>query len=301
MAFVILVLGSCRDSVCIEDIQDPESQINLVDNSNKVGDGLIAKLQAYNDSLSNQTESVNSSNSSILSKKWVKVAIEDCFGFCEGAAIGMTLGAPGGPETSAAGGLILGTLFGAYRSWKASSVSISPNTSAYDNCVTSYVKMKEEVSDYSEYYPKIISLQIPAEKQKLKIGGAQHNLVLDNIRKKNLSTTTLKDAYDNGIITKEEYNVLYNPNTQRLFHKMETSINRPSLPSGRITHDVVRLYGKAIENSSNSYDDVENISNRYLSEVFSSVELESAQKDTITSSICVMVSSVEYWKAFDAR
>lgn len=295
MAFLILILGSCQESAYVDDIQESSSKASVL--SPKVEDDVITKLQAYNDSLNNNTESVYSINRS--SKSSLDVALADCIGFWNGAAVGMTVTAAGGPLVSAWGGLIGGTLFGAYNSYIASSNSIIVPADGYNQSVSAYIKMKEEIEDYQEHYPAMIALNLPAGKQDLQIAGAQHNLTLNNIKKKRFSSTSLKKAYDNGTLTKNEYLVLGHKDMRILFDNMRN--NQLSSIPGEKPKTIIRLYNQAVLNSAFSYTDIESISNRYIGEVYSTEELDADQKDNIASSICVLVSSVEYWKAFDGQ
>ena len=180
VTLLILLLGSCQESTYVEDIQEASSSSkeSLINFNNKIDDGIVTRLQAYNDSLINHTETINSANGT-LSKPWVKVALADAFGFCEGAAIGMTIGAAGGPLSSAIGGLVSGTCFGAYRSYLAAYPDFQTSTSDYSQYLSAYIKMKEDRIPFSDHYPKIISLNLPERKKGLQISGALHNIILD--------------------------------------------------------------------------------------------------------------------------
>ena len=305
MACVILILGSCQESSvcmegCMEGLQDSSSEIISINHSNTVKDGVIARLEAYNDSLLLISESP-SSLKGILSKQYVNVAVKDFFGFWEGAAIGITIGGLAGPEGAAAGGLLMGTLFGAYQSYKAADAITRAYPISFEDCLSAYIKMKEEISDYSDYYPTTLSLSLPEGKQDLQLSGAQHNLVLDNLQKRNFSNTSLEDAYENGTITENEYNILSSTVTKTFFTNIGSGLRVSTSVLGELPNKIIELYKGVILNSSSSYHDVEYTSNKYISEIFSTIELDSTEKDNVTFAICVMTSSVEYWKPFEPQ
>ena len=62
MAFLILILGSCRESEYVDYYPESASKIKAIDSFDKVDIGIVARLQAYNDSLSNNDESLFSIN-----------------------------------------------------------------------------------------------------------------------------------------------------------------------------------------------------------------------------------------------
>ena len=298
MAFLILILGSCRESEYVDYYPESASKIKAIDSFDKVNIGIVARLQAYNDSLSNNDESLFSING-MSSSPNVNVALADFRGFWKGASLGFGYASVLGSDAALEGGMALGVLIGAYSSSRAGSPTVPPSSEDYNKCISAYIKMKEEFYYNCEYYLSFITLNLPVYKKWLRIAGVQHNLVLGNIMGNRFSTSSLKNAYDNEIISKSEFIVLGHRETRNIFDdfvNVQFSLNLEEKQDA-----IIDLYHRAIQTLANSYNDVENISNRYISEIFSSSELESSQKDILSSAICVLASSVEYWKVFGAQ
>ncbi len=242
-------------------------------------------------------------------KRGITIALEDCWGLLEGASWGLQFGSYLGPNTAVIAASILGPLRGAYCSYKAANYEIiSPDTTennssypTFNDCVEAYIYMRESGLDFNEYLPKKISLELPESKRDLMIAGAKHNLLLENIKENKLSSTPLSvAAISKKILTREEFMILSNPKARKLFNKAESN-NTSGNPFdyGTVANEVISLYKEAIQNSSSSYRDVQHISNRYISEITSTNELNEENIDYLTSSICVLASSSEYWQVYD--
>ena len=307
MVSLMFLLGACQESVSGDEIQESNGKSMIIESSDKVPNDIVARLQAYNDSLYSSAATSSSINgtSSFRDKlkKWLDISVADFIGRCEGTCYGLTIGGIAGPEGMAIGAAVLGPLVGACRSYQAANSYASiPVKITFNNSIPAYIKMKEDITDYSPYYPDKIDLQLPPDKLDLLIEGAQHNLLLDNITKNTFSSTTAEEAYAKGILSEEEYLVLSDSRTPAiLFRLVYSNTSDDSYDFGETSNAIIKLYKEAIQELSNDYIDVESISNRYVSEIYSSSELEETQKDNIVSSIGVMASSVEYWKVFDAE
>lgn len=308
IVFLMFLLGACQSSIGIDDVQETSDK-NLVFNSSKIDDDLISsdvvlRLKAYNDSLYNcvaETSSIN--GNSLRLHRILKISIRDFLGRVEGASYGITIGSLGGPEGIAIGVAILAPLVGAFRSYEAAFPIQIKSDEAYDIFISSFLKMREDCSDYSLHYPMEIILQLPEDKKCLQIDGAQHNLILDNLIKHNYSNATLDEAFAKKLITRKEYKIFRTKEIKQLFKDITNSrwCDYENYYDSEQLNSIVKLYKEAIQDFSNSYSDVENISNRYVSEILSTKELEENQKDELVSSISVLVSSVEYWKGFDTE
>ncbi|MDE5793858.1 MAG: hypothetical protein K2I08_03975 [Muribaculaceae bacterium] len=302
-----LVLGSCQETVYLDDIVESKSKSTIIDQNSKVSDGMVSRLRAYNDSLvKNMPASTNIDKGKL--KRGITIALEDCWGLLEGASWGLQFGSYLGPNTAVIAASILGPLRGAYCSYKAANYEIvSPDTTenyssypTFNECVKAYVYMRESGLDFNEYLPKKISLEIPENKRDLMIAGAKHNLLLENIKEKKLSSISAKTAFEKEIITREEFIILTDPKTRLLFKKAESNnTSENPFDYGTVANEVISLYKEAIQNTSSSYRDVQHISNRYISEITSTNELNEENIDYLTSSICVLASSSEYWQVYD--
>lgn len=297
MALMILVLGSCQESVYVDDVQESTSKITDIKPIDKVDDDIVARLQAYNDSLLLITSSTNGNNKGDL-ERGLEIAIADLIGVCKGAWDGYKYGKYLGPNAAVIAASILGPFRGAYYSYKAANDDIAIRTS-YETCIGAYIEMKEEDKDYTQYYPKKVVLNIPEGKQDILLYGAMHNLILDNLVNKRISTTSIEEALASNILTTDEYNVLTQSFVKKLFQE-PIIVNSSDLQSdlGELSSSIIILYDNALRTSTVSYKDVEKITNKYLAEVFSTLELEETEATQLASCICAFVSSSEYWKVY---
>ena len=97
-----------------------------------------------------------------------------------------------------------GIVCGAGASFTAEAGTRSSNAVNIADVIAAAAKMKESTSiqTLQSMMPKIVILNIPNDKKPLQIMGPEHNVTLDNLRKKNLT-------YNEGnAFTKEELYVL---------------------------------------------------------------------------------------------
>ena len=132
------------------------------------------------------------------------------------------------------------------------------------------------------------------------IHRAPMRIYLDNLVKQNHSKTSLLNAVKHGIITKTEYFILKDQQTiTALGLKPANLTNQMAFDFGEKPNNIIKLYKQAIRAFSKSYTDIGLISNRYISEILSTMEFDESQKDNLISSICVLASSAEYWDIFN--
>ena len=295
----MFLLASCQESVYVDDTQTTIENDVAIDPANKVNHDIVSRLQAFNDSLIANAPATPNVNKGNL-QRGLNIALADCWGLLEGASWGLQFGSYLGPNTAVIAASILGPLRGAYLSYGASSYTITPTFPTFDQCVASYIYMTETVTDFQPYLPKKISLNLSEEKQHLMISGAKHNLLLENMRDKHFSSTSIIQALDKGALSENEYSILNHLITKTLFkNSVPYNFAEMRFDFGEKANQIISLYRQAILTSTNSYNDVETISNRYISEISSTEELNMETADNITSSICVLASSSEYWKVFD--
>lgn len=250
---------------------------------------LITNLENFNDSLL-QSNNLMTTRSLSGWKRRIAIAAADAMGAWQGLQIGMEVGSLLGPTGATVGGLLGGFVCGAGASFAAEAGTRSSNTVNIADVIAAAAKMKESTSiqTLQSMMPQIVILNIPSDKKHLQIMGPEHNVVLDNLRKKNLSFN------EESVFTLEELYVLKNTKFRSTF-AMITSGKSYQNPQYTVSNRVMQLYVNALNNSSNSCSDVKVISNRYINEVYTSGELTDNEIDGVISSISVLASSVEYW------
>lgn len=250
---------------------------------------LITNLENFNDSLL-QSNNLMTTRSLSGWKRRIAIAAADAMGAWQGLQIGMEVGSLLGPTGATVGGLLGGFVCGAGASFAAEAGTRSSNTVNIADVIAAAAKMKESTSiqTLQSMMPQIVILNIPSDKKHLQIMGPEHNVVLDNLRKRNLSFN------EESVFTLEELYVLKNTKFRSTF-AMITSGKSYQNPQYTVSNRVMQLYVNALNNSSNSCSDVKVISNRYINEVYTSGELTDNEIDGVISSISVLASSVEYW------
>lgn len=304
MACLMAVLSSCQSSTIMEEPQINQPRIQSMEHWDIEEDALIIRLQAFNDSILDDAVSVQASGDV---SKAIDIALNDLSGAYKGAKLGWKLGLLFGPNGGAIGAAIGGPIFGAAKSYIAykryetahSQVRSEDNSfkgyPTLDETISATIKMRETVSDYTVYYPSKISLTLSTSKRDLQNYGAQHNLILDNLKKNNYGNGIPLLAF-NGI----ERSVINHPDFVEGYSKLISGTDglRPATRDKLIADKTITLYINAIR-SAKSYKDIELISNTYIREVTSSNELDIQNEDCVISSICVLASSSEFWKVFN--
>ena len=283
----------CIFTSCQSDSMLDEPQISISETTSEdasfASSLLITNLENFNDSLL-QSNNLMTTRSLSGWKRRIAIAAADAMGAWQGLQIGMEVGSLLGPTGATVGGLLGGFVCGAGASFAAEAGTRSSNTVNIADVIAAAAKMKESTSiqTLQSMMPQIVILNIPSDKKHLQIMGPEHNVVLDNLRKRNLSFN------EESVFTLEELYVLKNTKFRSTF-AMITSGKSYQNPQYTVSNRVMQLYVNALNNSSNSCSDVKVISNRYINEVYTSGELTDNEIDGVISSISVLASSVEYW------
>lgn len=289
----VILIMLCIFTSCQSDSMLDEPQISISETTSEdasfASSLLITNLENFNDSLL-QSNNLMTTRSLSGWKRRIAIAAADAMGAWQGLQIGMEVGSLLGPTGATVGGLLGGFVCGAGASFAAEAGTRSSNTVNIADVIAAAAKMKESTSiqTLQSMMPQIVILNIPSDKKHLQIMGPEHNVVLDNLRKRNLSFN------EESVFTLEELYVLKNTKFRSTF-AMITSGKSYQNPQYTVSNRVMQLYVNALNNSSNSCSDVKVISNRYINEVYTSGELTDNEIDGVISSISVLASSVEYW------
>ena len=292
-ALSVILIMLCIFASCQSDYMLDESQISVSETVSEdvsfESSMLINNLENFNDSLF-QSSNLMITRSLSGWKRRIAIAAADAMGAWQGIQIGMEVGSLLGPKGAAVGAAVGGIVCGAGASFTAEAGTRSSNAVNIADVIAAAAKMKESTSiqTLQSMMPKIVILNIPNDKKPLQIMGPEHNVTLDNLRKKNLT-------YNEGnAFTREELYVLKDTKFRSAFAVITSGKSYHS-PNYKVSNRVMQLYVDALNNSSNSCTDVKVISNRYINEVYTSGELTDSEVDGVISSICVLASSVEYW------
>ena len=157
----------------------------------------------------------------------------------------------------------------------------------------------EEKADVSDFRLKKVNLNFTTNTERfdrVSSNGIVHNILLDNMINKNISSTPIQKA-----LPKTHSDILLHPDAETTFRKITSKRNVYLIPElqDSETDEIISLFNTAVINGASSYKDLEYISNRYILEVANSKDLTENQQDNVISAVFTMASSAEYWKVFD--
>lgn len=283
-----IVLSSCSNDdsnivVSTGQFNTPEGISVLVEDLTNLNDSLIA------------THAIESRGFVHKLFRWMSIASADALGMYEGGKMGGVVGAGLGPHGAAIGASIGGIICSAGASYQAYCGTRADSIVPLASVVAAYVQVIEDSINIMEFYPSRIKLNLPKDKAKLLTKGANHNLVLANIRDKRFSMTPASNVLvpmEIAILSSSEFEKEYNS----FFHSCDLSIvEQYQASEASVSDQVMSLYLDAMKKFVEADSDMELLSNQYVERIAVSSELPDEEKDILISAICVAVSSCEYW------